>query len=393
MRKRMTWMVLLAALWAPRPALAQYYEVPPVAFTGPLSHPRYEDGGFFTAMQFLYLRQTVPLDNQLLAFRGFIDVDGSILGLGQGRFIGSGTPALDVEWLDDSGTYQPGFNLTLGWRFESGVSLQASWWHLAEARYSRIATLAPSGLSGAGGGLSDTFLTAPVFNFPIEFAGNPQNVTAGNNGATFGIWNAATQMQIEFQQRYDHYDLTGRIPIWQTDYSRYYGLLGGRIVGLWERFRWRTVDADQDGVAGPDTTAIYNNIISNRLYGFHLGCGNEWFLGDTPIGAFSCSLDVEGGLYIDYAKLRAKWERADRAIGANRARNQWSLVPSVEAKVGMWWYPWEGVTVQLGYNVLSFFNTFSSRNPVDFDYGRLDPEWDRSMRLLYGLTLGVGFVF
>ena len=44
---------LLIVLLFPAVASAQYYEVPPVPFTGILSHPRYELGGWFTAMQLL----------------------------------------------------------------------------------------------------------------------------------------------------------------------------------------------------------------------------------------------------------------------------------------------------------------------------------------------------
>src|SRR5262245_13121607 len=37
---------------------------------GPLGHPRMEDGGFYLAIQGLYMRQTNPMGNQNIAFRG-----------------------------------------------------------------------------------------------------------------------------------------------------------------------------------------------------------------------------------------------------------------------------------------------------------------------------------
>lgn len=371
---------------------AQNYEVPPVPFTGPLSHPRYEEGGFFMGLQFLYYRQTRPIRNQDIAYRGLVDVDGSINGT-PGAFIGSGDLALTTHQLQGPGTWQPGFNLTLGWRFESGTVLQVSWYHLWDSRYSATAGLLPPN-GNVGQNLENTFLTAFVYNFPVDYGGNPQNTFAGNPGATFGIWNAASLMTIDFIQRFDMFDLTARMPMWQSDKYRMYGLVGPRIVWLWERFRWRTVDTDVQGLATADTTAIYSNVTSNRLYGVHFGAGNEWFLGDTPAGAFSVSLDCQAALYIDFVKGRAKYELADRSTAATRARNLWSLVPGVEARASLWWYPWEAIQVQVGYDLFAFFNTVASPRPVDFNYGALDPAWDHGVfRFLHGLTLGVGFVF
>src|SRR5207253_10032319 len=51
MRIRYSWLLVLSALLlAPLRAHAQNYEVPPspLPYTGMLSHPRYEQGGFFT---------------------------------------------------------------------------------------------------------------------------------------------------------------------------------------------------------------------------------------------------------------------------------------------------------------------------------------------------------
>lgn len=397
MRKFTGW-VLLAGLCVglPAPATAQLnYPVPPVDFTGPLSHPRYETGGFFVGLAGKFYRQTRPLKNQPIAFRGFTDFDGTANGVGlpPGTFVGSGSLALTTQNLRGPGTYQPGTELTLGWLFENEVAVSVSWVHLWDARYSATATLAPPGLRG-GLGLEDTFLTSPVYNFPIDYAGNPQNLAQGNPGATFGIWNAASQMTIDFVQRYDAVELSARIPIAYADNHRFYGLIGPRAVTLWERFKWRTVDADASGLASELTTAYYTNVVSNRLYGVHLGCGNDWFLGDTPIGAFSVTLDAQAALYLDFAKGRAKYELADRSTAASRARNFWSLVPGVEANLKLWWFPWEGVQMSVGYDFISFFNTYSSPQPVDFNYGAIDPEFEAgTLRWLHGLQFGIAFVF
>lgn len=391
MRIRFIWLLLAGALLgAPSTAFGQ--DVPPVLFTGPLSHPRYEEGGFFVGLEGLFWRETRPLKNQVIATRGVIDVDGSLTG-NPGSFIGSGDVALNTSQLRGPGSYQPGFDLTLGWRFESGTVLQFSWYHLVDARYGATATLLPPGFK-IGSQLENTFLTSPVVNFPVDFAGFPNNLSIGNPGATFGIWNAATLMTIDFIQRFDMFDTSMRIPMWQTENFRTYGMIGPRIISLWERFKWRTVDADVNGGSGPGTTADYTNITSNRLYGVNFGCGNEWFMGDTPVGAFSISLDVGGSAYVDFVKGRAAYELEDRSIGVRRARRMWTIAPELEAKLKCWWYPWEGIQVQVGYDFMAFFNTMASPEPVDFNYASVDPQWNSTfIRWFHGWTFGVGFVF
>ena len=85
-----------ALLLTPATTWAQNYEVPPVDFTGPLSHPRYEQGGFFVMLEGLYMRQNRPLASQTVAIRGFVDVDGAIQGGAPGTFVGTGREALEL---------------------------------------------------------------------------------------------------------------------------------------------------------------------------------------------------------------------------------------------------------------------------------------------------------
>jgi hypothetical protein len=392
MRMRFSWLFLFGALlMAPLRVRAQNYEVPPVDFTGPLSHPRYESGGFFAVLEGLYWRTNRTLASETVAIRGFVDVDGSINGTA-GRFVGSGREALNVDQLQGPGSWQPGFSLGLGWRFEEGTVLTLNWYHLVNARYSATASLAPPGLQG-GQGLPDTFLFSRVFNFPIDYAGNPFNLGVGNPGATFGIWNAASLETISYVQRFDMVDFTMRVPIWQTDCYRSYGLIGPRGATLYDQFKWRTVDADQNGLSNNGTIADYSNITSNRLYGAGLGMGNEWYLGDTPIGAFSVSVDVEGSLYMDLIKGRASYQLGDRSTEARRARNMASLVPSAEGRISLHWFPWEAVEFQIGYDVFSFFNTYASPYPIDFNYGNINPSWSPVTRLFQGVKFGIGLTF
>jgi hypothetical protein len=256
-------------------------------------------------------------------------------------------------------------------------------------------------------------------------------------------------MQVQLTQRYDQVDLTARIPVYQDDHMRTYLLAGGRFAWIWERFKWRTVKEGfnivqqlettrdflrEDGlppeatgrvvffpVSGPQgqggnfqndgiianpfpiivtravptpvfvaDAAIYTNIVSNRMYGPVVGYGCDYYLGRN----FAVSADVAGSLMVDIVKTRAKYERNDFSTQARAVRTFYEFVPHASTSINLWWYPIEGVQVKLGYQALGFFNTIAAKNPVDFNFGTLDPKYDhQAFRLLHGLDVGVGFTF
>ncbi len=411
MRTRTGWLaLLLTAGVALAPTVVRGQEVPPPdpVFPLPLYHDRPETGGFYAAGEFVFFRMDNPLKHQVIAVRGLLDFDGSITadlnGIlveptngppiivpGQpvpGNFIGSKAPAL---FADDAGgplSYQPGWRLTAGWKFRDGAAIEFSWMSLAEAKYGAVATLVPPGLQ-PGPQLENTFLFSPVFNFTPDFSGEAQKLAIGNPNAAYGIWNAATIMSIGFTQRYDQYDLTARVPIFETDYCRCYALYGPRHVSLWERFAWRTVSEDFQGIAGQDDVAWYNNIVSNQMYGVDVGMGTEWYVGH----GFSVSLDLKAAGMVDVVHEIAKYYRADFFTGNKRAKRDYPLVPELDGLLNVWWYPIEGVQIRAGYELMAFFNTISSPEPVSFNYGGLDPQWKSTMRWMDGFNFGIGFIF
>ena len=409
MRTRMIHCLLAAiVLSVPTSARAQN-EVIPRSFVGPLSHPRYEDGGLYTSLEFLYMKQRNTIQNQELMYRGFVDVDGSIsASKTPGTFIGSHDLALATGQLNGHDSATPGFNLTVGWRFEDGLAIQASWWHLSDFRDSASASvIAPNYANGSL--LQNTVLFSPVFNLPPQFAGNERNLDVGRKGATYGIWNAASLAQIYFVQRFDMAEIMARVPIMQTDNYRSYGLFGPRSLIMWERFKWRTVDVSAVdpslanaqngnsggiGGAGGNTIADYNNVVSNRLYGLFLGCGNEFRLGDTPIGTFSVYGDIDGSIYGDFVKGRARYSLEDRTVSFSYARNMFTLAPGVNARIGFQWYIYEAITIRLGYNFIGVFNTVASPVPVDFNIGSAHPAYPSGQfRFFEGLDCGIGLVW
>ena len=394
MRMRIRWLLLIAGLLVTPSLGSAQMNVPPVPFTGPLSGPRPEDGGLYVGFNFVYMRTNRPLPtSQQIAIRGFRDLDGTASGSPPGTVVGSGDPALNTDQLRGPGTWQPGWDLFFGWKFQGGVAVEINWRHLVQAKYSAGAGIIPPDFN-TGPQFQNTFLFAPVTNFGSDWAGSDRNVPQGSTASTFGIWNAASIMSIEFIQRFDIYQINVRVPIVQTDSYRSYGLFGPRIVWIWDRFSWRTVDVDTLGNSGPDTTAIYSNMVSNRMYGVHAGFGNDWFLGNTPIGAFSFEFDIEGGMYVDLAKTHVAYERADRHVSSSRGRRFFALVPGAEIRTGVKWYVWEGITIDLGYDIQAYFNTLASPKPVDFNLSSVDPQFEHiAVRWFHGMRFGVTFSF
>jgi len=394
MRLRIRWLLLIATLLlAPLTASADQM-VPPVSVVGPFSSPRPEEGGLYVNFSFVYMRANRPMPlSQQIAVRGIKDLDGSFSGGPAGTFVGSGEEALNTDQLRGPGNWQPGWDLFIGWKFQSGIAVELAWRHLVQAKYFAGAQIIPPNFN-VGSQFENTFLFAPVTNFSTDWAGSLKNIPVGTPAATFGIWNGASIMSIEFIQRYDIYGINARFPIDQSENHRSYGLFGPRIVWIWERFGWRTVDVDLQGNAGPDTTANYTNMVSNRMYGLHGGFGNDWYLGSTMLGALSFELDLEAGLYLDMVKTRAGYERGDRGVSAHRSRRMNALTPSLELRAGMKWYVWEGITVELGYDIQTYFNTIASPRPVDYNLSQVDPRYDYIFfRWYHGMRLGINFSF
>jgi len=353
------------------------------------------DAGFYTSAEFVFLNQTRTLSSQIIAYRGYVDSTGRITGV-PGTYVGSHQAALRTDDLGRS-TFQPGFRLELGYKFDDGFQLYANHMQLFDAHYSAGATLA-SPYARTRTDLSDTFRVCGVFNFSPKFAGPGTKTTfdplpgTPNSGAsnTYGIWDAASTMDIKFTQRYQQTDIGGRAPLFQTDYSRVYGSAGGRFAWFFERFQWITRSYDIDGLSNPQDAAFYTNTLSQRMYGPYVGVGHEIFLANQ----FSLSVDLSGALLLDVVKERVKYELGDRSTEAKRGQNEWALVPNANAAVNLWWYPIEGVQVRAGYQAMTFFNTRNMEEPVGFNVGAIDPRYDvQYFRLVHGFNFGVGLFF
>lgn len=376
----------------------------------PLGHARMESvGGLYTGFEFVMYRMTNPLKNQVIATRGFIDVDGAITGdlngtvvntdtqppfiirgpLVPGTVYGSGANALETNDLRQQESFRPGWAVTLGYKFDSGSKIELKWLHVHNQTDQANASLVPPNYA-VGPLLADSFLFSPVFNYPVEFTGAAQETAIGNPNSLAGIWNGAINMNISFEQRYDQWDIAGSVPWFQNDVCRIYGRSGARFAWIFERFTWRTVSADFSGNSGPQDVADYTNTVSNRMYGAFVGIGVDHYLGY----GFAVALEGDAAGLVDIVRLRAKYERGDNAIQAKRSMNQFQFVPEVNANVNLYWYPIEGVQVRAGYNFMAFFNTIAMDQPVAFDFRNLDPNWEsRGSRFMDGFNAGIALIF
>jgi hypothetical protein len=385
----------------------------------PLGSTRPEDGGVYLWARFWYMHQTNPLNDQPIARFGFEASDNSISGpmpntfLTPGSFVGSGVPALNVAQLTGQDSYQPGFEVGIGYRFGDGSALSLDYFRLTEASYQAGVTgnqiTRHNDLVGSAPltTLASTFLFAPVFNYPPQFDGPPFKINPinGANGrpigtpsaqAVSGIWNGATIMTIQFIQRYQEWDITYRYPIYETETQRVNALVGPRFAWIWETFRWSTTSFADDGagdlIAGPQDIGIYNAVTSNRLYGAHTGCEYECYLGH----GFALQARFEGDLFADFVTEIARYETAAKFLGfpeSKRAKHEETIVGELEGSLAMRWYPWEFMQVEVGYKLMGFFNTLSARRPIDFDYSNLAPKWDTTTRLFDGFFAGIGINF
>ena len=371
------------------PVEYQGYSLPDPQLPFPIGNTQPDQGGFFVTGQYIMFRQTNPIQGQPIATRGLTDTDGSITGI-PGIHIGTGTLALDANQVSGPNGFTPGFLAGAGWRFGDGSAINLNWMYLTTNRTIAAATLAPPG-GNVFNNFSESFISAPVFNFPNNFAGPPDKVGVGNAEAAFGIWNGASIMTLAFDQRFNQVEFTYRFPVYETECFRLSGLVGPRITWLWERFTWVTTDLPQSGTPNFDTdVAVYNNIVSNVMYGIHAGSSTEWYIG----AGFAVQLDLQAALFADSVAERASYELGNHFGTKNqRSRRVWQVVPEFQGMLGIQWYPAEGVQLMFGYNLMAFINTIASPQPVDFDYGSLTPRYEGFTRLFDGFQAGIVFSF
>jgi hypothetical protein len=370
---------------------------------------------------------TDPLSSPTLVAIFPFDINITPVNFPAGTFLGSGDQALNVAQLTGNDSYQAGFRVGLGWKFGDGSAVYGSYFRLTEASYRAGATLARPG-GNRDNSLADTFLFAPVFNFPPQFAGADNKVfladitapealalliTPGggtnsinnllNKQFAFGAWNGASVMTLSYVQRFQEWEITYRQTICETEDYRLNGLVGPRYSWIWDHFRWTSTTFGDSGLGDlsdirafaattPDDVALYDNIVSNSMWGVHAGCQAECYLGH----GFVLMGEAQTALFADAVHEIATYTLENKFVGLaenKRSKKTWNIVPELQGSLNLSWYPWEFIEVRAGYQVMCFFNTIASPRPIDFDYSNLAPHYSTSTRLFDGFNIGFSLTF
>ena len=185
-----------------------------------------------------------------------------------------------------------GASARLGYRLSDSTRIFLSYMQLYDAHYSLGASTIPP-FFDTGVNLENTFLSSPVYNFNSQFSGPTNKVFGEPSLDNSGIWNAASQMDVKFTQRFQQLQAGLRVPVLQSEYSRVYGTGGFQFSWFFERFFWRTVAQDIDGNARPQDAARYTNTLSQRIR-FNNGLGQSY----TPaaIGADGTIYSINAGV-------------------------------------------------------------------------------------------------
>lgn len=355
--------------------------------TAPIPTGAAGDSGFYFGAEFVMLMQTRAIGDQVITRRGFFDLTGEVTGV-PGRLVGSGAAAISTDQFSDP-KWQPGARVEGGYRFNDGTRVFVNYMQVYDAHYSLGASPVPPGYRTQLS-LADTFLSAPVFNFNTQFGGPTGKVAGVPDSAVFGIWNAATQVDVKFTQRFTHAEVGARVPMFMTDYSRVYGAAGMQFSWFFERFHWRVLATDQAGTQAPQNVARYTNTLSQRMYGPFLGCGHEIFVANQ----FSVSADLTGALLLDVVKMRAKYILGDETVQSKWGNEEFRVVPNANAAFNLWWYPVEGVQMRVGYQIMTFYGTTYMEQPVGLNYGNISPDYGfKGFRMVHGINVGIGFFF
>jgi hypothetical protein len=367
------------------------YSPPDIQLPIPTGNTQPAEGGLFFVAEFVDFRQTVPLRNQTIAYFGFVNVDGSINGSQAGGFIGSKAEALNVRQVSGPQSYQPGTRISVGWDFggNDASTLTLSWMWISSSKYNANVTLANKFLQEGGPLLPDSFQFSPVYNFPVDYAGPANKVNGGSAFAAFGIWNASTEQFIQYTQKAQQWDLTYRVPYYETECFRLSGMVGPRFFWLWDDFQWTVIDFDNAGNSSPFDTAIYSNVTSNRMYGVHVGLGNEWYWGH----GFAGGLDVDATAYLDIVKERTEYRFAARFTPpiSKLSRTDYTIAGEASANASITWYVYEGIEIHLSYDLMAFANTLAATRPVGFDWGAPSVQYDHVNRFFDGFTASIAF--
>ena len=164
------------------------------------------DAGFYTAFEFVMLTQTRAIGHQTIATRGFYRFGRQCHGR-PGTFVGPNTEAINTRNFSPF-TYQPGYAIEAGYRFDDGTRIFANYLQLIDAHYSLGAGQTPT-FQRSNADLSNTFITPRFTTSTSPSPVQPRRSRARTTSASTASGTARAQMDIKFTQRYQEAEHRG----------------------------------------------------------------------------------------------------------------------------------------------------------------------------------------
>lgn len=349
-----------------------------------------------------------------------------------GARYGSQAEALNTNQIS-SEQWQPGTRLTLGYRFRNGMALEASYSSLTKSRQSVTAGTVPRSGSTAQDN-ADSFLYGDYFNFSPYFAGPNREMISnvflltlppGTTGAVglnpvpldlvnlggfavpaYGITNGAEYWTMSELLSIHTTELNLRVPVAQFEGTRTYWTGGLRYISFTERFRMTVedhgfptginttipfVDGFSDNETRPEWSLRYTVKQKDIFYGLQTGVGGEAYIAS----GFAVSLDAKIGVLAQHSKASTVLQRLDLVsdIGVIHSNNQFNIAGLVQGGAYLWWYAHEGITFRVGYEYMGILGARRITDPIDYDWGRMNPQGSNTLLSVDGFNMGVSFTF
>lgn len=413
-----------------------------------------KDEGFYFSAEAAVMRINNALQSQVVARRGFIDYDGSIKGNpdggditildGNGNFVttllrergpagavyGSQAVALSTDQVSND-VWQPGSRFTIGYRLRNGVTIEGSYMGITKSRVGAVASVTPPN-HNTGNDNNDSFLYGDYYNFNPYFAGPTREMFSNvflqplppAAGATYqpttlhpdltafgafavgayGITNGAEVFRIAQTMGIHTSELNLRVPVAQFEGTRTYWTGGIRYISFTEQFRMIVQDFGfPDGLGSPIGGGIidtedrpqwslrYTTKQKDIFYGLQTGVGGEAYL----FNGLAFSIDGKIGIMAEQSKSSVVLQRMDleNNIGIQRTNNLFTVAGLFQGGAYLWWYAHEGITFRVGYEYLGILNARRMVNPIDYNWGQLNPDAHNSYLSLDGFVMGFSFTF
>ncbi|HQR43577.1 MAG TPA: hypothetical protein PLX97_12865, partial [Gemmatales bacterium] len=385
-----------AALLGASPAAAQYgstanYNAPPQWEAPiPLSWGDRDEGFYFSA-EAAVMRINNALRGQVVAKRGFRDLDGTIRGnpLGgtvdvfdtanppnyfatlfvergpAGAVYGSQEVALDTDELHRD-AFQPGTRISLGYRMRNGWTIEASYMGITKFRSAATAGIVPQN-GGTGQDNDSSYLYSDFYNFSPYYAGPQREILSnvflstlppGSAGGAVGIAPVPLDLRTFGAYATSAYGITNgfelvtitellamhtselnlRVPVAQFEGTRTYWTGGLRYISTTERFRMVIEDHGFPDIAATanGNGTITDNEVRNEWSMRYTAKQKNIFYGlQTGVGGeayltngFAISLDGKIGLLAEQSRSSVTVNRLDSDLGLlKRTYNSFTIAP------------------------------------------------------------------